>query len=173
MNAEDIFRGALVRAEDGHRAEADDDETGDEVVCLADEIDAVLYQGSKCRRVNAHYETPAGDQRFLAITVSPVPAASEGLLGVACLINDLTELESIRHQQELHGEISAEMARQLRASLATISGYAQQLANNRDPELAQQLAADIAEEAARLDSTLGGFLTEKRSAQSAATGAAG
>jgi signal transduction histidine kinase len=50
----------------------------------------------------------------------------------------------------------------LRTSLTTIAGYAQQLANNRDAELAQQLAADIAHEAADLDRRIGGFLTEKR-----------
>ena len=73
------------------------------------------------------------------------------MLGVACLINDFSELEGIRRQQELHGEISAEMALQLRTSLTTIAGYAQQLADNRDPELAKQLATDIAYEAAHLD----------------------
>jgi signal transduction histidine kinase len=84
------------------------------------------------------------------------------LLGAACLINDLSEFERIRQQQELQSEISAEMALDLRTSLTTISGYAQQLANNHDPELAAQLAADIAQEAARLDRSIGGFLTERR-----------
>ena len=55
---------------------------------------------------------------------------------MTCLINDLSELEMIRKQQDLHGELSAEMALQLRVSLATIAGYAQQLASNRDPDLA-------------------------------------
>jgi signal transduction histidine kinase len=68
--------------------------------------------------------------------------------------------DHIRRQQELHGEISSEMALELRTSLATISGYAQQLARNRDPGLAQQLAADIAGEAARLDRHIGGFLAQ-------------
>ena len=99
-----------------------------------------------------------------------MPAADGSLLGVACVINDRSELEHIRRQQELQGELSAEMALQLRTSLATISGYAQQLASDRDPELAKQLAADIADEAAQLDRSLGGFLTEKRTAQSAAAG---
>jgi len=54
--------------------------------------------------------------------------------------------------------MSAEMALGLRNSLTTISGYAQQLAASRDPELARQLAADIAAEAAHLDRTIGGFL---------------
>lgn len=167
MSADDIFRGAVLRrelsrADDGASEVESFDGPADERVGLADEVEAVLHHGSKRRQVQAEYETPAGEKRFLAVTVTPVPAGEEGLLGVTCLINDLSELEQIRRQQELHGEISAEMALELRTSLTTISGYAQQLANNRDPELAQQLAADIAQEALRLDRTLGGFLTERR-----------
>jgi signal transduction histidine kinase len=90
-----------------------------------------------------------------------VPAVDGSLLGAACLISDRSEFEQIRHQQQLHGEISAEMALELRTSLATIAGYAQQLARNRDLELAPQLAADIAGEAARLDRHIGGFLVAK------------
>ena len=170
MGAEDIFRGAVVTS--GKLAEPDasasDQEFSDGPVGLADEVAVVLREGSKRRRAEAEYETPAGEKRFLALTVSPIPAEDGGLLGVACLISDLTEREQTRRQQELQGEISAEMALQLRSSLTTISGYAQHLANNRDPELAKQLAADIAHEAADLDRRIGGFLTEKRAAQSAA-----
>ena len=183
MNAEDIFRGACVRSGDiyggGERldracqppdlAPAPEDALA-EPVRLADELDAVLHGGSKRRQVHAEYETPAGEKRFLAVTLSAVPAADEGLLGVACLINDLSELERIRRQQELHGEISAEMALSLRASLATIAGYAQQLAANRDPDMARQLAADIADEARNLDRRIGGFLSERRAAAGAASG---
>ena len=53
--------------------------------------------------------------------------------------------------------MSAEMALGLRTSLTTIAGYAQQLAANRNPELARQLAADIAAEAAHLDRRLAVF----------------
>ena len=62
------------------------------------------------------------------------------------------------------------MALQLRTSLTTISGYAQQLANSRDSELAKQLAGDIAHEAAQLDHSIGGFLSTKRASQAAAAG---
>ena len=96
-----------------------------------------------------------------------MPAVDGSLLGAACLISDRSEFERIRHQQQLHGEISAEMALELRTSLATIAGYAQQLARNRDPELAPQLAADIASEAARLDRHIGGFLIAKGAAAGA------
>jgi signal transduction histidine kinase len=54
------------------------------------------------------------------------------------------------------------MALAVRTSLVTISGYAQQLAQNRDPDLAKQLAADIAAEAKHLDHTIGRFLVEKQ-----------
>jgi PAS domain S-box-containing protein len=128
---------------------------------IADEVRCVLREASGLRQAEAEYTTPAGEQRFIAVTVSPVPAADGSLLGAACLINDLTTLEQIRRQQELQGELSAERALELRNSLTTISGYAQQLAKNRDPELAQQLAADLADEAAQLDRSLGGFLTGK------------
>jgi PAS domain-containing protein len=170
MGADDIFRGAVVSPRNPVGAAVAGDEAGDEPVCVADEIGSVLRGDSKRREVEAEYETPAGEKRFIAVTISPVPAPEGSLLGVACLINDLSELERIRRQQELHGEISAEMALQLRTSLATISGYAQQLANSRDPELAVQLAGDIAHEAAQLDRSIGGFLTTKGAAQAAAAG---
>jgi PAS domain-containing protein len=166
MGADDIFRGAVVSRNPSDVAA----EPGDEPVGLADEIGLVLGGDSKRREVAAEYETPAGAKRFIAVTVSPVPAPDGSLLGAACLINDLSELERIRRQQELQGEISAEMALQLRTSLATISGYAQQLANSRDAELAVQLAGDIAHEAAQLDRSIGGFLTTKSAAQAAVGG---
>jgi len=172
MSADDIFRGAVVSLGKNSPSGVFPDETpadmATESVCVADEVAAVLHEGAKQRRVDAEYETPGGEQRYLSITVSPISAADGDLLGAACLINDLSELEHIRRQQELQGEISAEMALQLRTSLATIAGYAQQLANNRDPELAEQLAADIAHEATHLDQSIGGFLTDKGAAQGAA-----
>jgi len=175
MGAEDIFRGAVVSSAKSAATGVFPDETSpdqsiDEPVSMADEVSAVLHEDSKRRAVEGDYETPAGEKRFIAITVSRVAAEDGSLLGVACLINDLSELERIRRQQQLHGEISAEMALQLRTSLTTISGYAQQLANSRDPELAMQLATDIAHEAAQLDRSIGGFLTARRAAEGAAAG---
>jgi PAS domain-containing protein len=170
MSAEDIFRQATVHEEPGRGNE--NGEPGSESVRLADNVDAVLHGGSLRRQAHAEYKTPAGEMRFLSVTISPVPSADGTLLGVACLISDLTELERIRRQQELQGELSAERALELRSSLATIAGYAQQLAANRDPEIAQQLAADIAEESLRLDRSIGGFLMA-RLGRAKGTGAAG
>ncbi len=168
MSAEDIFRDATAGA--GGWSE-DAGEVGGIPSLVSDEIQAVLREGIKRRQLECEYETPAGGKRSIAMTVSEVPAPDGGLLGAACLINDVSELEGIRRQQELQGEMSAEMALQLRTSLATISGYAQQLAQNRDPGLARQIAEDIAHETAQLDRSIGGFLTRNRSAESATSSA--
>jgi len=163
MSAQDIFRGASVCSPEASSG------SGGTAGRLAEEVNAVLREGSQCRQLEADYTTPAGQKLRIAVTVSPVPAVDGSLLGAACLISDRSEFERIRHQQELHGEISAEMALELRTSLATIAGYAQQLARNRDPELAPELAADIASEAARLDRHIGGFLATKGVAAGTAT----
>jgi len=158
MSAEDIFRAASVCLPEASPKSSGPHSLGK----LSEEIHAVLREGSKCRRVEADYTTPAGQTGRVAVTVSPVPASDGSLIGAACLISDRSEVEQIRHQQQLQGEVSAEMALDLRTSLTTISGYAQQLAVNCDPEMASQLAADIASEAARLDRHIGGFLAASR-----------
>jgi PAS domain-containing protein len=119
------------------------------------------------RRTEAEYLSPAGEQRILEITISPVYSPSGEILGAACLITDKTEFALIQRLQELRGEMSGEMALALRNSLATISSYAQQLAVSRDPTLVRQLAVDIVSEAADLDHTIGGFLAGARAAKAA------
>lgn len=125
---------------------------------LATALQSALRDKLPLRNLQAQYRTPAGEERFLDITLTTVESANQEVLGSACLINDQTQLSEIRRQQELRGEMSAEMALELRNSLTTIAGYAQQLAANKNHDLAPQLAADIAAEAAHLDHTIGGFL---------------
>jgi nitrogen fixation/metabolism regulation signal transduction histidine kinase len=151
MSAAELFRDAeLVSASDGAYAD------------LAAAVGASLREKVRFRQLEAHYHTPSGEERTLDITISSVHAPDSEVLGAACLINDRTEVTIIRRQQELRGEMSAEMALGLRTSLTTISGYAQQLAASRDAGLARQLAADIADEAAQLDRTIGGFLASAK-----------
>ena len=154
MSAAEIFREAeLTSAADGAYSN------------LAEAVNVSLHEKTRFQRLEARYRTPAGEERALDITVSSVHAPDSEVLGAACLINDRTEMAEIRRQQELRGEMSAEMALGLRNSLTTIAGYAQQLAASRDPELARQLAADIAAEAAHLDRTIGGFLASAKAAR--------
>ena len=151
MSAAELFRDAeLISASDGTNAD------------LAAAVGGSLREKVRFRQLEALYHTPAGEERTLDITISSVHAPDSEVLGAACLINDRTEVTMIRRQQELRGEMSAEMALGLRTSLTTIAGYAQQLAASRDAELARQLAADIAAEAAQLDRTIGGFLASAK-----------
>jgi len=145
MNAEQIFRETLAETAAGEHS-------------LAEGIRCVLRDGSSLRQVKAEYITPAGEHREIQVTVSRVTAADAGSIGATCLITDQTQIAQILRQQDMRREMSAEMALALRNSLVTISGYAQQLAQNRDPDVARQLAADIAAESAHLDRTIGGFL---------------
>jgi PAS domain-containing protein len=134
---------------------------------LAAAVQASLRTQGSSRRVDADYITPAGEQRVLEITVSPVYAPTGETLGAACLITDKTEFALIQRLQDLRGEMSAEMALALRNSVATISSYAQQLAVSGDPTLVRQLAVDIVSEAADLDHTIGGFLAGGKAAKAA------
>jgi len=131
---------------------------------VAEAIQTALNEGSSFRQLAADYTTPSGEERALDVTISPVAGVDGSPLGATCLITDQTPMAQIRLQQEKRGEMSAEMALALRHSLVTISGYAQQLAQNHDPDMARQLAADIAAEASHLDRTIGGFLSEARAA---------
>jgi PAS domain-containing protein len=158
MSAPEIFRDARVSGGSG----------GPHTV-LAAAVEAGLREKLPFQRLEAEYFTPAGEPRVLEITMSSVRAPDGEVLGATCLINDRSEVAQFRRLEELRGEMSAEMALTLRSSLATISGYAQQLAASRDSDLARQLAADIAAEAASLDRTIGRFLVEARAAGTAAT----
>ena len=156
MDAEAIFRQTTL-------TDAPDNSFFDVPATIA----AVLRQGKLLPCVEAEHLTPAGENRLIEVMASRVLSPDGSVLGMTCLINNRTEIADIRRQIDLRGELSAEMALALRTSLITISGYAQQLAQNRDPELAQQLAADIAAEAKHLDQTIGGFLAESKKVKAA------
>ena len=156
MSADEMFRSSDAIKP---RPEADVDSGN-----LAAEVHCVLREGSSRRQVEGNHVTPGGIARRVSVTVSAVLAVDGSLAGAACLITDRSEFERIRRERQLQSEMSAEMALRLRTSLATISGYAQQLANSRDPDLARQLATDISEEAAQLDRNIGGFLSAKTNA---------
>ncbi|HKS74136.1 MAG TPA: PAS domain S-box protein [Terriglobales bacterium] len=155
MSAAELFRDSALRGRDQGT--------------LADAVQSGLRERINFRRMESEYLTPAGEERILEVTLSAVQSPAGEVLGSACLINDQTELAQIRRQQELRGEMSAEMALELRNSLTTISGYAQQLAASRDHDLARQLAGDIAAEAAQLDHTIGGFLAAAKAKAAAGT----
>jgi PAS domain S-box-containing protein len=147
MSAAEIFRDTRsISGTDGQNS-------------LTEAVQKSLRDKQSTSRIEGLYLTPAGEERILEITVTMVDTAGE-VLGAACLINDQTELSHIRRKQELRGEISGEMALELRNSLTSISGYARQLATGGELDATKQLAADIVSEAAHLEHTIGSFLAE-------------
>lgn len=144
MRANELFRAATLREANG--------------VTVEEAIAPAVRGESLVRGLVLDYKAPDGTQRVLDMTVSPVLGEDASVMGTTCVLTDRTEIEGIRQDQEAQKELSAEMSLGLRKSLTTIAGYAQQLASSRDPELARQIADDIAREAARLDRTLGSFL---------------
>ena len=155
LSIDHIFRNAVVRGEAGEtQAEAS----------VRHALSQALSGETAIRGVLVDYTTRGGERLVLELAASPILADDARLLGTTVVLTDRTEIEQIRHEEQLRGEISSEMALELRNSLTTIAGYAQQLVQSRDPELARQLADDIATEAARLDRTAVTFLAGARKA---------
>ncbi len=155
LSIDDLFRNASVRDESG--------KTQPEVT-VRQALAAALSGETAIRGLFADYMTRDGEKLLLELTASPVLGDDASLLGTTIVLTDKTEIERIRQEEQLRGELSSEMALGLRSSLTTIAGYAQQLVQSKDPELARQLADDIASEAGRLDRTTVSFLAGAKKA---------
>ena len=155
MGVKEVFRESTFQRSDTTQA-------------LAEAIQKNVQDKISSYLLNVHYLRPSGEERALEVTITPVQAPSGDTIGVACLINDQTELARVRRQQLAQGEISAEMALQLRSSLATIADCAKRLSDRPDAQSVERMASDIALEAAHLERTIGGFLREPKVARAAA-----
>ena len=105
-------------------------------------VSECLGEGKIFRREQVSHMSPAGDERRLGVTISPVRRGNEKVSGTICLLSDLTELAALQEQIELKkhlaalGELSAGIAHEFKNALATISGYAQMIrAESADNEI--------------------------------------
>ncbi len=155
LTVDDLFRGATVRDDAGKQHPAG---------TVREALASAFSGETTIRGVLADYTSRDGERLLLELTASPVLGDEASLLGTTIVLTDKTEIERIRQEEQLRGEISSEMALALRNSLTTIAGYAQQLGQSKDPDLARQLADDIANEAARLDRTTVRFLAGAKKA---------
>jgi nitrogen-specific signal transduction histidine kinase len=155
LHASDLFRAATLRF----------GPDGDPAYATVEQALAPACTGKAAvRGLLLHYVTRDGESHMLEVTASPVLGEDASFMGTTLVLTDKTDIERILKDRRLHQEISAELALGLRSSLAAITGYARQLSSSHDQDLSRQLAEDIAQEAAQLDRTIGGFLGGARAA---------
>ncbi len=157
LQTADLFRTATLRPQSNTTASAPGSS-------LEQALAPALAGKAAVRGLLLNYFTRDGESRVLELAASPVLAEDASLMGTTLLLTDKTDIERIRHDQKMRQEMSSELALELRNSLTTIAGYAQQLACSRDAEMGRQLADNIAREAAQLDRTIGSFLGGARAA---------
>lgn len=145
MNPDAIFRNTMVHSVHG------------EVVRFADEI-AVSLRSRVRASFRGNYETASGEQRSLAFTL--IPLTMDEASALACVIDDETSVAQSRREKLLQSEFVAEMALQLRGSLAVIRDCADRLS-----QAAQQgdahFAVDITAETDRIEKLLAEFVAER------------
>ncbi len=159
LHARDVFRGARLV----NRGEADS-----APATAISAVQAALREGTSSRRLETEYVTPAGEERVLGLTVSPVLSGAGKSLGAACLISDLTEINRLSRQVRMRenlaslGEMSAGIAHEFKNSLATISGYAQMLTGEEQLDVVHDFARKIESETGNLARVVTDFLAFAR-----------
>ena len=157
MNLDALFRDATAILDSGP-------------VRVAEAFKSTLQQPVR-KDLEAVYRTANGEDRTLRFTLIPLHAAPGESAGMAAVITDETATADSRRAKIMHSEISAEMALELRNSLAVIRDCAGRLTTSIDSQAARHLAEDVVAEAERLDKVVGGFLAGKMAAAASAAGA--
>jgi len=153
LESADLFRNARLRPQPGNSGAS-----SGSGMSVEQALAPALAGQAAVRALLLNYFTREAENLVLEVTASPVLADDASLMGTTLVLTDRTDLERIRHDQKTRQEISSEMALRLRQSLATIAGYAQQLASGRDTARAHELADRISYETVQLERTIGSFL---------------
>lgn len=142
-------------------------ESGEEVQSATPLVQAMqetLRDATAFPRMKVDYRTPGGQKRVLGVSAYAVRAADGNILGLSCLIDDLTEIAEL--SQEMHrsenlaslGEISAGLVHDFKRSLATVRGQAQSLLKNPADTTTRLSAENIVAELDSLARLLDEFL---------------
>jgi len=129
---------------------------------VAEAFKSALQSKAGANHFESSYLTPGGEERMLKFTLIPMCAPAGEMLGVASVISDESANADFQRERVLHSETSAEMALELRTSLATIREWSKKVQVSMDREQTRQLAGDISAEAERLEKMVGGFLAGSR-----------
>jgi nitrogen fixation/metabolism regulation signal transduction histidine kinase len=132
---------------------------------VAEAFHSALQSKAGANHFESSYFTPGSEERMLKFTLIPMCAPAGEMLGVASVISDESATADSQRARVLHSETSAEMALELRTSLATIREWAEKMRGTTDREQTRGLAEDISAEAERLEKMVGGFLAGSREDQ--------
>ena len=132
---------------------------------VTEAFQGALQSKAGATQFESSYLTPSGEERIIKFTLIPMRGPAGEIIGMASVISDESESADFRRAQVLQSETSAEMALELRTSLATIREWAEQMRTTADREHTRSLAGDISAEAERLEKLVGGFLAGSREDQ--------
>jgi PAS domain-containing protein len=138
---------------------------------VAEAFQGALQSKAGTTHFESSYLTPSGEERIIKFTLIPMRGPAGELIGIASVVSDESERADSRRARVLHSETSAEMALELRTSLATIGEWAEQMRKTADRDQTRSLAGDISAEAERLGKLVGGFLAGSREDQALGAGA--
>jgi two-component system sensor histidine kinase PilS (NtrC family) len=125
------------------------------------------------RRLDVAYARPGGPLVQLGVTLTPLAERDRTGRGFLLVFQDLTEIKRLEHEVRTKeklaavGEMTAQLAHEIRNPLGSISGSAQVLL--AEPGISseqQRLLAIITRESRRLSDTLNRFLFQARPASS-------
>jgi PAS domain-containing protein len=142
-------------------------ETGEEAQSAAplnQALQKTLRSGTAFPRMRVDYRSPGGQKRVLGLSAFPVQRKNGEILGVSCLIDDLTEIAEL--SQEVHrsenlaslGEISAGLIHDFKKSLDTVRTQAQSLLQDRTDPATHVCAGKIVAEIESLSRIADEFL---------------
>ena len=153
MSITDLFRDARLAAEP--------------TSLLAGAFESALQGQLRLNHFWGRYFAPDNQERSLNFTLIPINSPSGEMLGLAIAITDDSGNAELRQAQLVRGEISAEMALELRTSLSAIREWTQRINVTGDPANVRHLATDIATETDRIEKVVGGFLAGNQKVRAA------
>ncbi len=132
-------------------------------------LDRLPTVGSTTSRGEVRSVTPAGSDKFFAITVSALDVPERGTLGYVYTFADLTEVRRLEREVRLHdrlsavGRMAAGIAHEIRNPLSSIAGSVKVLADISPLSEEQQTLVNIVtRESERLNKIISDFLIYSR-----------
>ncbi len=131
--------------------------------------DADTESGFTASRKEAEFHTPAGEKKYLGVSVSPLQTGQQEVSGYVFSFQDLTELKRLEREVETKnrmaavGRLSAAIAHEIRQPLTAMTGALKELARLAPlDEDDKRLVQIVGRESERLNQIITDFLDYSR-----------